>query len=48
MSDDTTAVPPADEQGFAGFDPAPAPVPASAASPIASSPANTAPLISAT
>lgn len=33
MSDDTTAVPPADEPGLAGFDPAPAPVPASAASP---------------
>ena len=33
MSDDTTAVPPADEPGFAGFDPVPAPVPASAASP---------------
>ena len=33
MSDDKTAVPPADEPGFAGFDPAPAPVPASAASP---------------
>jgi DNA polymerase-3 subunit gamma/tau len=33
MSDDTTAAPPADEPGFAGFDPAPAPVPASAASP---------------
>ena len=33
MSDDTTAAPPADEPGFAGFDPAPAPIPASAASP---------------
>jgi len=33
MSDDTTAAPPADEPGFAGFDPAPAPVPAAATSP---------------
>jgi DNA polymerase-3 subunit gamma/tau len=38
MSDDTTAVPPADEPGFAGFDPAPAllasaPLAATAASP---------------
>lgn len=33
MSDDTTAAPPADEPGFAGFDPAPAPIPANAASP---------------
>lgn len=33
MSDDTTAAPPADEPGFAGFDPAPAPIPVSAASP---------------